>query len=74
MLDAGNLTFVAKEVPSCRNPKWHLIDHVIVSESMMDRYISGSARTENFFEFLTEREADQISDHCPVVARFSVLN
>lgn len=74
MLDAGTMNFVTSDVPSCRNPKWHLIDHVVVSESVKSRFISGSARTENFFEFLTDAEADRVSDHCPVVARFSIVN
>lgn len=74
MLDAGTMNFVTADLPSCRNKKWHLIDHVVVSESIMSRFVSGSARTENFYEFLTEAEADRISDHCPVVAKFSIVN
>ncbi len=69
--DAPTLSFVTATLTSCKNPRWTVIDHVVVSTAMKERYIDGSARTENMFAFLTSQEAQAVSDHCPVVARFT---
>jgi endonuclease/exonuclease/phosphatase family metal-dependent hydrolase len=69
----GGPTFVTKSLMSCKDAKWHCIDHVVASSTAMRRYIDGTARTENLYDFLTKEEVERISDHCPVVARFSTL-
>lgn len=71
--DAPTLWFATATLTSCKNPRWTVIDHVVVSQAMKDRYINGSARTENMYAFLTTQEAQSVSDHCPVVARFTTL-
>lgn len=69
----NTLTFLTKELKSCSNPKWYVIDHVVVSTSVMRRYHSGTERTENVRAYLDAQEVEKVSDHCPVVAQFDVI-
>ncbi len=73
LVESERLLFLTKDLPSCRNPKWHLIDHVIASRHAAERLVAGSERVENPYAYLTEAQADRISDHCPVVVRFTTL-
>lgn len=73
LVESERMVFLTRDLPSCRNPKWHLIDHVVASDHAADRVIAGSERVENPYAYLTEAQADGISDHCPVVVRFSTL-
>ena len=73
LVESDRMVFLTQDLPSCRNPKWHLIDHVIASEQAAQRAMSGSERVENPYAYLTEAQADRISDHCPVVVRFLTL-
>ena len=71
--ESDRLVFLTKDLTSCKNRKWSVIDHVVVSTQAAQRLIPGSARTENQYDYLSEAEADLVSDHCPVVVRFSSL-
>ena len=68
-----NLVFLTAGLSSCRDRNWSLIDHVVASRSAADRLIDDSPRTENIHKYLGDREVEGVSDHCPVVARFSTL-
>lgn len=67
-----NVKFVTAELKSCKNPKWYVIDHVILSNESMNRFIKGSEVIYNFRESLTEEESKNISDHCPVGVRLQL--
>ena len=73
LVESDRLIFLTKDLPSSRGPKWHLIDHVIASDHAAQRLMPGSERVENPYDYLTDQQADRISDHCPVVVRFSTL-
>ena len=71
--DGEQTKFLTADLTSCKNPKWTVIDHIVVSPAMQKRLLPGSVRTENMFNFLSAAEVEAVSDHCPVVARFSTL-
>lgn len=71
LTDDSNVTFITSQLKSCKNQNWFVIDHVVASTSAMKRYIKGSERLENFRAFLDAADADIVSDHCPVMVRFS---
>ncbi len=73
LTSSDELRFVTRDLVSCRNRNWSVIDHVVVSTQAASRLIAGSERTENHFEYLSPQVAELVSDHCPVVARFSTL-
>jgi len=73
LTSSDDLRFVTKDLVSCRNRNWSVSDHVVVSGQATSRLIAGSERTENHFEYLGPQAAEQVSDHCPVVVRFSTL-
>lgn len=67
------LSFITAEMRSCKNPRhWDLIDHIVISREAKYRFIPGSERVFNFHSGLSEKLADAISDHCPVIATFDI--
>ncbi|MBS1561832.1 MAG: endonuclease/exonuclease/phosphatase family protein [Bacteroidetes bacterium] len=71
LVQSSNMKFVTDGVKSCKEKNFVTIDHVVVSPSILQRLIKGTERTENFRAFLSAEDADMVSDHCPVIVRFS---
>jgi len=71
LLQSSKMKFVTEGVKSCKDKNFVTIDHVVVSPSVLQRLIKGTERTENFRAFLSAQDADMVSDHCPVIVRFS---
>lgn len=69
----STLTFLTKELKSCSNPKWYVIDHVVTSTSATKRFVAGTERTENVRAYLDKDEVEKVSDHCPIVAQFDII-
>jgi endonuclease/exonuclease/phosphatase family metal-dependent hydrolase len=69
-LEDGSVVFLTRELSSCANAKWHVIDHVVASPQAALRYISGSERVENHTAYLDKETSEAVSDHCPVVVAF----
>jgi endonuclease/exonuclease/phosphatase family metal-dependent hydrolase len=67
-----NLTFTTADMQSCKNPKWDCIDHIVVSNSSKSRIIPNSLHQINIYQILKQKEAESISDHCPVVISFDI--
>lgn len=67
-----NLIFTTAELHSCKNDKWDCIDHLVVSKSASNRVIPNSLHQINFYQILKQKEAESISDHCPVVISFDI--
>ena len=62
---------LSKELRSCRIPAWYGIDHIVVNAAAERRYIPMSIGVVPIEKFFSKEQAERISDHCPVVARFS---
>jgi len=73
LLESNNMTFLTGLLKSCKNQQWTTIDQVVVSKSARDRMVKGSERVEDIRSFLKDNMADAVSDHCPVLVRFSTI-
>lgn len=67
----GTLVFVTQGLKSCANPRWFTIDHIAVSPRLASKVVSGTMRIENQHDYLSATDAEQVSDHCPVVVAFN---
>ncbi len=72
LIEFEDITFLTDELKSCKNPYWKSIDHIVVTNSAKNRYISGSLWQYNFYQSLTVEESKKISDHCPIVVAFEI--
>lgn len=67
-----DVVFLTWDMQSCKNKIWDMIDHIVITKSVKNRYLDGSVHAYNFFSTLTDIAAKGISDHCPVMAVFDV--
>lgn len=74
LIDAPGLSFLTEGLRSCRDAKLRPIDHVVASTAAKRRMIPGSERMEDFNAFLDKEQAASVSDHCPVLVRFSTAS
>lgn len=65
-----NITFLTSGFKSVKNPMWMNIDHIIISNSLLENYLNGSNRIYNFGNSILEKYLNKISDHYPVIATF----
>jgi len=73
IINNENLHFLTSELRSCKNPLfWHLIDHIVVSTETHKRFVPNSVFIYNFYDMLTDEEAERVSDHCPVSVELQI--
>lgn len=65
-----NGEFLTSELKSCKNKTLYSIDHIFVSKSVINRFITTSERSYNFNLIYEKEISNNISDHCPVSANF----
>lgn len=70
MTTGNELTFLTQELKSCKNEKWDAIDHIVVSESIMKRYLANSDHYFDIYYIYKPYEVKKLSDHCPVIVSF----
>jgi len=73
LLESSNMFFLTGSLKSCANEQWTTIDQVVVSTSVRERMIKGTERMDDIRSSLKGNIADAVSDHCPVLVRFSTL-
>ena len=73
LYENGNIEFITKGMQSCKYDYMSSIDHIIISQSSKKRYIPNSVRMINFNAALPDVSAEKISDHCPVLANFNII-
>lgn len=73
LLESSNMFFLTGSLKSCANEQWTTIDQVVVSTSVQERMIKGTARMDDIRASLKGKIAEAVSDHCPVLVRFSTL-
>lgn len=71
LIASKEMTFLTGSLRSCKNPNWYTIDHVLASGSARTRFVVGSETVSDMRSYLDPKEASSVSDHCPVVVRFS---
>ncbi|MGB9770413.1 MAG: endonuclease/exonuclease/phosphatase family protein [Candidatus Kapaibacteriota bacterium] len=72
LLSNSNVIFLTEKLKSCKMPNAYVIDHILVTKSVLERYYSNSVNLVNTFELYSKEVAEKISDHCLVFARFDV--
>lgn len=72
LVNNPNITFVTNNEPSCNRADWKSIDHIVATQTAAKRFVPLSIMPINFNSEFSKEVAEKISDHCPVVARFSV--
>ncbi len=66
----SNVVMLTAEQHSCKNPNWFGIDHIITTKHLSKRWHPTSLHNVNIYASLTKKEAEGVSDHCPVVTQF----
>ncbi len=70
----AGLRFLTKDMKSCKYSGWHVIDHIAVTSSAAQRFKSGTPMMFNVWDAYPHEDADYISDHCPIYAKFEVTS
>lgn len=68
---AARLTFLTSDLMSCAYSGLPAIDHIVMSDSALRYVLPGTLRTVNFRAMLPDKDAQRVSDHCPVVLQIS---
>jgi endonuclease/exonuclease/phosphatase family metal-dependent hydrolase len=71
-INSKKLEFITADLQSCKFEKLKGIDHLLVTASAKQRLIPKSIGIYNLHKAYKKNIAAQISDHCPVFARFDI--
>lgn len=72
LISNSNVIFLTEQLKSCKLQNAYVIDHILVTKSILDRYIANSVNIYNTYQIFSKEIAEKISDHCLVFARFDV--
>jgi endonuclease/exonuclease/phosphatase family metal-dependent hydrolase len=72
LVENNGFEFLTQELESCANPRWDMIDHIVVNNSARNRYLINSLFIYNIYNAYTKSEIEKISDHCPVMVAFDI--
>ncbi len=65
-----HLNFVTTDLKSCKYRFWKVIDHIVISDAAQKRMIKDSEKVMDIYSALPKSQAEKVSDHCPVAAKF----
>lgn len=65
--------FITESLTSCFNPKWKVIDNILLSKSALKRCKIESLRMYNPKKIFSRNISKNISDHCPIIVDFETL-
>lgn len=74
LVDNEKMIFLTDDIMSCKYDYLHTIDHIYISISAKNMYQNQSVRCYNFYNAYPEDVAEEISDHCPVLAEFETTS
>lgn len=66
-----NFYIPTKNLESCKSEYYDLIDHIMLSENLIDNYENSSAFVFDVKSIYNEDTFENISDHCPVILRLN---
>lgn len=72
LLENSNVIFLTEALKSCKLPNAYVIDHILVTKAVLNRFIQNSLTLYNTYELFPKEQAEKISDHCLIYARFDV--
>lgn len=67
-----DILFLTDNLKSCKYPNAYGIDHIVVTRSLFNRYVKNSVKVFDTFSMFKKEDAERISDHCLVLARFDI--
>lgn len=67
-----DLIFLSKDLQSCKFSYLKTIDQIVISSQVLNRYLANSIREYDFYSTLPLKQAENVSDHCPVIATFDI--
>ena len=73
ILQDTQAVLLTSELRSCRVPTWYGIDHILANASAATHCLPTSPQVLPLERMLSKEQADAVSDHCPVVARFRTI-
>jgi endonuclease/exonuclease/phosphatase family metal-dependent hydrolase len=71
-LSYPDVLFLTDNLKSCKYPKAYGIDHIVVTRSLLNRYVQNSTKVFDTFSMFKREDAERISDHCLVFVRFDI--
>lgn len=71
-LSYPDVLFLTDNLKSCKYPNAYGIDHIVVTRSLFNRYVQNSTKVFDTFSMFKREDAERISDHCLVLARFDI--
>ncbi len=71
-INSKSLEFITSDLYSCKFEKLKGIDHLLISTSAKNRLLPKSVGVYNLHKAYKKNIAKNISDHCPVYARFDI--
>lgn len=72
LLENSNVIFLTEALKSCKLPNAYVIDHILVTKAVLNRFFQNSLTLYNTYELFPKEQAEKISDHCLIYARFDV--
>ncbi len=72
LLQSSQLSFLTANLTSCKNAKWNVIDHIVVSTSAKNRSRPDGMIVLNQHQRYGKEVSGKISDHCPILVPFDV--
>ncbi len=72
IMENESLFFLTENLKSCKYPTWYVIDHIIVSENMLQYYEDNSLFIYDFRNQFPDYSLKMLSDHCPITATFKI--
>ena len=72
LFSLDNFIFITGDEKSCKFKNAYTIDHIITSREASERFIPNSVFMYNIRSSFTKEEAMNLSDHCPIIAKFDI--
>lgn len=72
IINNPNYHFLTSNIKSCKFSSMYSIDNILVSSSASDRYMPNTVKILNIRDGFNDTELKNISDHCPVTAKFNI--
>ncbi len=71
-LSYPDVLFLTENLKSCKYQNAYGIDHIVVTRSLFNRYVQNSTKFFDTFSMFKKEDAERISDHCLILARFDI--
>lgn len=74
LLENNRISFLTSGLKSCKYPDWYVIDNIIVTAEAKKRLTESDVSVFDTYNPFPKRQAEKISDHCPITVRFETAS